>query len=132
LAIEAIRTFADGGKRTVHLRDAALAALTAAREVGDLSAGAAARSAGYAAATAFTKALIAPHHAKHALAPAVYSALARELAGEVGSGADDEIKWAIDNASPEIRHIISRWPARSVGRTRLDGLFYQLDSGLRD
>jgi hypothetical protein len=133
LAIEAIHLFAGGGKRTVQLRSAALAALAAAREVGEPSAAAAARSAGYAAATAFTKALAAPHHAKHALAPAVYAALAQELAAaDRARGGDDEIKWAIENASPEIRDIICRWPARSVGRTRPDALYYQLDSGLRD
>src|SRR4051794_26944364 len=66
-AIEGIRLFARGGKRTVQLRSQALAALAAGREVGEPSAAAAAQSAGFAAATAYTKALAAPHHAKHAL-----------------------------------------------------------------
>lgn len=131
-AIEGIRVFARGGKRTVPLRSQALAALAAAREAGDASAAAAARAAGFAAATAYTKALAAPHHAKHALGPAVYAALARELAAGGGPGAGDgEIRWAIDHASPAVREIVSRWPARVPGRTRLNVLFYQLDSGLR-
>jgi len=50
-AIEGIRVFARGGKRTVQLRSLALAALAAGREAGDPSASAAAQAAGFAAAT---------------------------------------------------------------------------------
>ena len=131
-AIAGIRDFARGGKRTVHLRSVALAALAAAREVDDPVATAAARSAGFAASTAYTKALAAPHHAKHALGPAVYAALAREWAGDAGPKAGDaEIQWAIRHASSAVREIVSRWPARAPERTRLSALFYQLDAGLR-
>jgi hypothetical protein len=130
-AIEGIRIFARGGKRTAQLRSFALAALAAAREVSDPSATAAARAAGFAAATAYTKALSAPHHAKHALGPAVYAALARELAADGPGVGDEEIRWAIDHASPAVREIVCRWPARVIGRTRLNALFYKLDSGLR-
>lgn len=131
-AIAGIRMFACGGKRTVHLRSVALAALAAAREVDDPAATAAARSAGFAASTAYTKALAAPHHAKHALGPAVYAALAREWAGDPGPEAGDaEIQWAIHHASSAVREIVSRWPARALERTRLNALFYQLDAGLR-
>jgi len=131
-AIEGIRIFAGGGKRTVQLRSVALAALDAAREIGDPAATAAARSAGFAAATAYTKALSAPHHAKHALGPAVYAALARELEVTDGSDVGDaELRWAVDHASPAIREIVRRWPARVSGGTRLNDLFYKLDSGLR-
>jgi hypothetical protein len=131
-AIEGIRIFARGGKRTAQLRSCALAALAAAREVGDPSATAAARSAGLAASSAYTKALSAPHHAKHALGPAVYAALARELAAADGPGVgDEEIRWAIDHASSAVREIVCRWPSRVAGRTRLHALFYQLDIGLR-
>jgi hypothetical protein len=55
-AIEPIRLYARGGKRTA-LRSIVAAALAAAREVTDPSATAAAQSAGYAAAPAYTKAL---------------------------------------------------------------------------
>src|SRR4051794_17454120 len=79
-AIDRIREFGRGGKRTVQLRSVALAALAAAREVDDPAAGAAARAAGLAAATAYTKAVPTPHHAKHVLGPAAYAAYARELA----------------------------------------------------
>jgi hypothetical protein len=131
-AIEGIRVFARGGKRTARLRSLAVAALAAAREVGDPSATAAARAAGLAAATAYTKALSAPHHAKHALGPAVYAAQARELAAADDPGAgDEEIRWAAEHASSAVREIVCRWPARVMGRTRLNALFYLLDAGLR-
>jgi hypothetical protein len=131
-AIEGSRIFARGGKRTVQLRTVALAALAAARDVGDPSAAAAARAAAAAATTAYTKALAAPHHAKHALVPAVYAALAREIAANDDPVAgDEEIRWAIDHASPAVREIVCRWPARVPGRTRLNALYYQLDAGLR-
>lgn len=131
-ALAGIREFARGGKRTVHLRSVALAALAAAREVDDPAAIAAARSAGFAASTAYTKALAGPHHAKHALGPAVYAALAREQATGGGPEAGDaEIQWAIRHASSAVRDIVSRWPARAPERTRLSTLFYLLDAGLR-
>lgn len=131
-AIESIKAFARGGARTIRLRTAALASLAAARETGDAAAAAAARAAGVAATTAYTKALSAPHHAKHALGPAVYAALASELAsaGKPGGG-DQEIRWAIAHASQAVRGIVCRWPAQSPGRTRLNALYHQLDSGLR-
>lgn len=131
-AIEGIQVFARGGNRTVLLRSQALAALAAARQAGDASATAAARAAGFAAATAYTKALAAPHHANHALGPAVYAALAREFAagGDTDAG-DEEIRWAVDHASPAVREIVGRWPARVPGRTRLEALFYLLDAGVR-
>ena len=52
-AMEAIRVFGAGGKRTKQLRVVALAALAAGREVVDPVAAAAARSAGYAASSAY-------------------------------------------------------------------------------
>ena len=131
-AIRGIRIFAGGGERTIALRNVALAALAAARDVDDPVATAAARAAGFAASTAYTKALFASHHAKHAIGPAVYAALARQLAADdADSAADREIRWAIRHATPAVREIISRWPARVRGRTKLDAFFYQLDAGLR-
>jgi hypothetical protein len=53
-AIEGIRVFAAGGKRTAQLRTLALAAMAAAREVNDPAAAAAARAAGLAASSAYT------------------------------------------------------------------------------
>lgn len=131
-AIEGIREFARGGKRTARLRSLALAALAAAREVSDPAGTAAARAAGMAASSAYMHPLATLDQAKHALGPAVYAARARELAAGTGSAAgDEEIRWALEHASPAVREVVRRYPARELGRTRLDALYYQLDSALR-
>src|SRR5262245_7681266 len=131
-AIEGIRAFARGGKRTAHLRSLAWAAYAAAREVGDPVASAVAPAAGLAAATAYAHALATPHQAKHTLGPAAYAARAREIAAvDDPSVGDDEIRWAIQHASPAVREVVRRMPLRGSGRGRLDALLYQLDSGLR-
>jgi hypothetical protein len=131
-AIEGIREFAGGGKRTARLRSLAVAALAAAREVGDPVATDAARAAGAAAASAYMHPLATLDQAKHALGPAVYAALARELAASGdSSAADEELRWAIQHASPAVREVVRRYPIRVSGRTRLNVLFYQLDTGLR-
>jgi hypothetical protein len=131
-AIEGIRAFARGGKRTARLRSLAWAAYAAAREVGDPAATAAARAAGLAAATAYMHALATPHQAKHALGPAVYGARARELAEiDDPSAGDEEIRWAIEHAAPGVREVVRRMAVRGSGRGRLDALFCQLDAGLR-
>lgn len=134
-AIEGIRAFGHGGARTVRLRTEALAALAAARELEAHApaAAAAARAAGFAAATAYTKALKNPHHAKHALAPAVQAALARaHAAKDEAQSTEMELAWAIQHASAAVREIVGRWPARGSGSSRLSELFYLLDSGLRN
>src|SRR5262249_25678957 len=131
-AIEGIRAFARGGKRTAQLRSLAWAAHAAAREVGDPVATAAARAASLAAATAYMHALATPHQAKHALGPAVYGARARELAAaDVPTVGDEESRWAIAHASPAVREVVQRMPVRGPGRSRLDVLFFRLDAGLR-
>jgi hypothetical protein len=131
-AIEGIRAFARGGKRTARLRILALAALAAAREVDDPAATPAARAAGLAASSAYTHALATLEQAKHVLGPAVYAARAREQEADANpSAGDEEIRWAIEHASRELREVVRRFPARGPGRTRLEALYYQLDAGLR-
>lgn len=131
-AIEGIRAFAREEMRKGPLRSLALAALAAAREVEDPAATAAARAAGYAAATAFMHALATLDQAKHVLGPATYAARARELAAADDPGIGDKaIRWAIEHASPTVREVVGRMPARGTGRSRLDVLYHQLDAGLR-
>lgn len=131
-AIESVRAFASGGKRTARLRSLAWAAYAAAREIGDPAAAAAARAAGLAAATAYLHALATPHQARHVLGPAAYAARACELAARDAPGVGDkEIRWAIKRASPTVREVLRRMPARDLGRSRLGVLLYQLDTGLR-
>lgn len=69
-AIESIRAYARGGKRTGQLRSFGWAALAAARDVGDPVAAAAARAAGIAAATAYIHALATPHQNQVGTLPA--------------------------------------------------------------
>jgi hypothetical protein len=130
-AIEAIRIFARGAKRSGQLRSVAWAALAAAREVGDPAATSAARAAGYAAATAYIHALATPHQLNHILSPAVYGAQACALALGDTSVGEEEIRWAIEHASGAVRDIVRRMPVRGIGRSRLAALQYLLDAGLR-
>ncbi len=131
-AIEGIREFAGGGKRTARLRTRALAAYAAAREVDDPAAAAAARAAGSAAASAYTHPLADVHQTKHIVGPAAYAALALELghAGDPSFGAA-EVRWAIAHAPVEARDVLLQMPARQAGKSRLDQILYELDSGIR-
>jgi hypothetical protein len=131
-AIEAIREFARGGKRTARLRSLAMAAHAAAREINNPAATAAARAAGVAAATAYTHPLATVDQAKHVLGSAVYGALARSLAANDDPRAgDEEIRWALEHALPTVRKVARRFPVRGAGHSRLEALYYQLDAGLR-
>jgi len=131
-AIEGIRVFAGGGKRTARLRTLALDALAAAREVSHPAAAAAARAAGLAASSAYTHPLADVHQTKHIVGPAANAALALELdhTGDPAIG-DSEVRWAIEHAPLEVRDVLQQMPARQPGNSRLDNLLYALDSGLR-
>ena len=132
-AIEGIREFAGGGKRTARLRSLAVGANAAAREVGDPAAAAAALAAGLAAASAYTHPLADVHQTKHVVGPAAYAALAIELEHSGNSSIGDcEIRWAIEHAPFEAREVLLQMPARQVGNSRLDILLYQLDAGIRN
>src|SRR5678816_853251 len=93
-ALEGIRVFARGGKRTAQLRSLALSAFSAAREAEDPAAAAAARAAGLAASSAYTHPLADVQQTKHIVGPAAYAALALELshAGDPNIG-DGEVRW---------------------------------------
>lgn len=131
-AIEGIREFAGGGKRTARLRSLACAANAAAREAGDPAAAAAARAAGLAAASAYTHPLANVHQTKHIIGPAAYASLALELdhAGDPGIG-DAVVRWAIENAPAEVREVLLQMPARQTGKSRLNTILYELDAGIR-
>jgi len=130
-AIEGIRVFAAGGKRTARLRSLALSALAAAREADDPAAAAAARAAGLAASSAYTHPLADVQQTKHILGPAAYAALALELSqGGDHSIGDNEIIWAIEHVPSAVRDILLQMPARQAGKSRLDQLLYELDKGI--
>ena len=69
-AVEALKAFVDGRERTAQLRSRGWAAWSAAREVGDPAASAAARAACLSAAIAYTHPLATPHQINHILGPA--------------------------------------------------------------
>src|SRR5262245_63515383 len=131
-AIEGIRLFAAGGKRTARLRSLALEAHAAAREAGDRAAAAAARAADFAAASAYTHPLADVHQTKHIVGPVAYAALALELdhAGDPSIG-EGEVRWAIEHAPSEVREVLLQMPARQAGKSRLDTILYELDAGIR-
>jgi hypothetical protein len=130
-AIEGLKAFANGGKRTAKLRAVGWAAW-AARDVGDPAAAAAAHAACLAAGIAYTHPLATPHQSNHTLGPAAYSALALELAagGDPNVG-DAEVRRVLEQASPRVREILGRMPAPGDGRGRVGALLRQLDAGLR-
>ena len=132
-AIEGIRVFAAGGKRTAQLRSLALSAFSAAREADDPAAAAAARAAGLAASSAYTHPLVDVQQTKHIVGPAAYAALALELnQGGGHSIGDNEVIWAIEHVTPEVRAILLQMPAREIGRTRLENIMYNIDVSIRD
>jgi len=132
-AIEGIRTFAGGGRRTAQLRSLALAAFSAAREAENPAAAAAARAAGLAASSAYTHPLVDVRQTMHILGPAAYAALALELEhADNPHIAADEIRRAIGHIISEAREVLLRMPARQAGRNRLDRILHELDAGIRN
>lgn len=132
-AIEGIRMFAGGGRRTAQLRSLALAAFSAAQDAEDPAAAAAARAAGLAASSAYTHPLADVQQTKHIVGPAAYTALALELNqdGDSSTG-DHEVSWAVEHVTPEVREILLQMPAREMGRTRLENIMYRIDVGIRE
>jgi hypothetical protein len=131
-ALEGIREFARGGKRAAKLRSLATQAHAAARKVGDQAAAAAARAAGSAAASAYTHPLVDVHQTKHIVGAAAYAALAQELFHQGNASITaKEVSWAIEHAPSEASEVLKKMPARKPGRSRLDVIMYELDSGIR-
>ena len=122
-AIESIRVFAGGGKRTAQLRSLAWLAYSVA---------AAAHAASLAAASVYTHPLADVHQTEHILGPAAYAALALELyhAGDPNFG-EGEVRWAIEHITSEVREVLLQIPARKTGISRLDKILYELDEGIR-
>ncbi|CAN7350260.1 hypothetical protein LJR257_001825 [Ensifer adhaerens] len=131
-ALSAIRAFAQGGARTAALRKLAWAANSAARQAGDPAASAAARAAMAAAGSAYAHPIATPHQVNHILGPAAYGAQAAALAAVDPAGIiEAEVRWAIAQAPPEVRHIVQRMPARAPSKGQFHALLYRLDRGLR-
>ncbi|HEV7309617.1 putative immunity protein [Ensifer sp.] len=131
-AIAAIRAFAEGGVRSAQLRKAAWDAQAAARQIDDPAARAAARSASAAAGAAYTHPIETPHQINHVLAPAAYAVQALSLgAGNKAEVTETELQRAIAAASPELRRIVRKMPARKPSKGAFHALLHRLDTALR-
>jgi hypothetical protein len=131
-AIDAAWTFARGGKRGKTLRDAAWAALRAARDADTAAAGDAARAAMCAASAAYLHPLADTHQVKHILGAAAHAARADELiAGDDREVGADRIEWARLRATHAVIDVLSRYPAAPSGGGRVGALLRDLDEALR-
>lgn len=118
-AIDGLRAFARGELRVGPMRALSVAAHAAARDVEDAAATAAARAAGHAAGTA--------HMASHARGVPAYAAIAKGHASPADPGAPtDEIRWAADHASAEVREVLRRLPDPVRGGGQLGTLIREL------
>lgn len=131
-AIEGAEAFAGGGPRTAALRSQAWAANKAAGEAEDPAAAEAARAASQAAAAAYLHPLADAHQVKHVLGSAVHQARALELAagGDEGVG-DEQLRWAVGQATPAVGEVLRRMPPAPGGRSRGADLRRRLDTDLR-
>src|SRR4051794_39186160 len=117
-AIAAAAEFASGGKRGKALRDAAWAALKAAKDV-DVAAAEAARAAMAAAGAAYLHPLPNATQVKHILGAAAHAARAAELAaGDERAVGDDHVKNAARNATPALVDVLKRYPSAPLGGGR--------------
>jgi hypothetical protein len=132
-AVQIARAFSNGTTgRSRVLSRIALAAHRAGREIGDPVGLAVARSASLSAAAANIHGEATIGTLGHILGAASYIALARELAGGGQSAADEEIRWATQQATPTLRDLIERVPPATPGRGRLSEIQNQLDIALRE
>lgn len=131
-AVDEAWTFARGGKRGKALRDAAWAALRAARDAGSTAAGDAARAAMSAASAAYLHTLADPHQVKHILGAAAYAARAAELvAGDDRGIGAEHIQRARLRATPALVDVLGRYPGAPPGGGRVGELLRELDRALR-
>jgi Imm-5 like putative immunity protein len=132
-AIRVARAFSDGrAGRSRALSRIALAAHRAGREIGDPVGLAVARAASLAAAAANIHGEATIGTLGHILGAASYVALARELAGGGPRAADEEVRWATEQASPTLRDLVGRVPSGPPGRGRLAEIQRELDIALRE
>jgi hypothetical protein len=99
-------------------------------EADDQTASAAARAASLAAASAYTHPFVDVNQAKHILGPAAYTAWAIEIQYGLDHGAS-EVRRAVEKAGNEVINVLLIMPCQPLGKTRLDTIMYELDTGLR-
>jgi hypothetical protein len=129
-ALAGARAYADGERRTRHLRVLALAAHAAARDAADPAAASAARAAGLAAAVAYIHGEATIGTLGHIVGAAVAAAEARRIATGDAAAADEEIRWAVSTAPASVRALVRRIPPGRDRPNRLDPLRDRLVEGL--
>lgn len=135
-AVEAGRAYGRGKKRDKSLRVLALAAFKVGKEVDEASKYVT-KAASAIAAIAYTHTDLQTgeqgvRQARHILGPVVYSALALEISESTPGLGDDIIHNAIESAPSEVRTLVRSMPPQTRNKNRLDVLFANLDSGLRN
>lgn len=131
-AVDAARAFAGGGRRGKALRDAAWAALKAARETNDAAAAEAAQAAMAAASAAYLHPLARATQVRHILGAAAHAARAVELAAadipDAGAACLDR---AVQLADRHLIAVLGRYPPAPKGGGRVGDLLRMLDRMLR-
>ena len=133
-AIEAARAFAEGGRRTKAIRDAAWAAQRAyqeARDAGRAAASEAARAALAAASAPYLHPLAKATQVPHILGPAAHAARALELDADDDAVGEEYIAKVRALAGPVVVDVLSRYPGAPAGRGRVGELTRRLDVSLR-
>lgn len=131
-AVDAAWTFARGGRRVKAVRDAAWAALRAARESENAAAIQAARAAMCASSAAYLHPRARSSQVKHILGAAAHAARAAELvAGDAPSIGDDYLECASRRATPRVVEVLRRYPLAPSGGGRVGELLRSLDRTLR-
>lgn len=135
-AIDAAQEFAEGGERTKAIRDAAWAALRAARETHDAgrpAASTAARAAVAAASAPYLHPLAKATQVKHILGAAACSVRAAEhAAGDDPDVGAEHLARVRDLANPVVVDVLRRYPTAPSGGGHVGELIRRLDSSLRD
>lgn len=132
VALDAARTFADGGKRVASLRVVAVDAHRAARQADTPAAWDAGLAAGHAAGAAYLHPLAEATQVKHILGSAACAARAVELAaGDDRKRGDAELERARALANATVVRVLRRYPEAPRGRVRTAVLLRNLDSALR-
>lgn len=134
-AIEAGRAFGNGKARDQQLRVIAMNAFKLGKDVDEISKYVT-KAAQLTAAVAYTHTdlqtgIQGVRQAQHILGPVVFAALAIEKSTDDSSGSEVIIQHAIDTAPQEARMILKHFPPQPEGKSRVDELFYKLDSALR-
>ena len=134
-AIEAGHEFGSGKRRDKNLRMRAFAAMKSRKDIDDPSK--------YAVQAAILTASVAYTHtdlriglqgirqARHILGPIVYAALAVEVAANDTTIGDNLLQRAIQDAPPQVDHILAHMPPQPKKEGRVDALFSTLDSAIR-